>query len=322
MTKGAKARAAVFAYSSVGCECLRVLLDRGVDVVLVYTHADDPGEEQWFDSVYELARSRGLEAAAPDSLEGEEERVRAAAPDVIFSFYYRSLIPMSILDLAPLGAFNMHGSLLPRYRGRACVNWAVLNGETETGVTLHHMTARADRGNIVDQMAVPIGPEDTAHDVFLKLIPAAGTVLARSLDAILAGNAPGTPQDESKATLFGRRRPADGLMDWTKSARELYNLVRAVAWPFPGAFTSCGGRKLMVWRTRAADGEAQDGAMPGTVLSPRPLRVATGRGTLEVLEAQWADERGERKAVGLTGEDACPSIRAGTVLGQGGEPGN
>ena len=309
-------RAVVFAYSSVGCICLRTLLEAGVEVAVVYTHEDDPGEERWFDSVADLARARGLAVLTPERLDGaEEERLRALAPDLIFSFYYRSLIPERVLRLAPLGAFNMHGSLLPRYRGRACVNWAVLNGETETGVTLHHMTARADRGRIVDQASVPIGPEDTAHDVFLKLIPLAGTVLRRSLPAILAGRAEGVEQDESRATTFGRRRPSDGLMDWAKSARSLHDLVRAVAPPFPGAFTFWEGRKLFVWRTRVPEGaDASRGAAPGTVLSSEPLTIATGSGPLVVTEARWEDDGADdERDVGRGG--AVPFLPVGTVLG-------
>ena len=309
-------RAVVFAYSSVGCVCLRTLLEGGVEVAAVYTHEDDPGEERWFDSVADLARARGLAVLAPALLDGvEEERIRALAPDLIFSFYYRSLIPERILRLAPLGAFNMHGSLLPRYRGRACVNWAVLNGETETGVTLHHMTARADRGRIVDQASVPIGPDDTAHDVFLKLIPLAGTVLRRSLPAILAGRAEGVEQDESRATTFGRRRPSDGLMDWTGSAHSLHDLVRAVAPPFPGAFTFWEGRKLFVWRTRVPEGaDVSRGAAPGTVLSSEPLTVATGSGPLIVTEARWEDDGADDERDGGRG-GAVPFLPVGTVLG-------
>lgn len=309
-------RAVVFAYSSVGCVCLLTLLEGGVEVAAVYTHEDDPGEERWFDSVADLARDRGLAVLAPALPDGvEEERIRALAPDLIFSFYYRSLIPERILRLAPLGAFNMHGSLLPRYRGRACVNWAVLNGETETGVTLHHMTARADRGRIVDQASVPIGPEDTAHDVFLKLIPLAGTVLRRSLPAILAGRAEGVEQDESRATTFGRRRPSDGLMDWTGSARALHDLVRAVAPPFPGAFTFWEGRKLFVWRTRVPEGaDASCGAAPGTVLSSEPLTVATGSGPLIVTEARWENDGADDERDGGRG-GAVPFLPVGTVLG-------
>ena len=309
-------RAVVFAYSSVGCICLRTLLEAGVEVAVVYTHEDDPGEERWFDSVADLARARGLAVLTPERLDGaEEERLRALAPDLIFSFYYRSLIPERVLRLAPLGAFNMHGSLLPRYRGRACVNWAVLNGETETGVTLHHMTARADHGRIVDQASVPIGPEDTAHDVFLKLIPLAGTVLRRSLPAILAGRAEGVEQDESRATTFGRRRPSDGLMDWTGSAHALHDLVRAVAPPFPGAFTFWEGRKLFVWRTRVPEGaDASCEAVPGTVLSSEPLTVATGSGPLIVTEARWENDGADDKKDGGRG-GAVPLLPTGTVLG-------
>ena len=310
-------RAAVFAYSSVGCVCLEALLEGGVEVAAVYTHEDDPGEERWFRSVADLARSRGLTVLTPERLEPEEERLRALAPDLIFSFYYRALIPEAILSLAPLGAFNLHGSLLPRYRGRACVNWAVLNGETETGVTLHRMTARADRGRIVDQASVPIGPDDTAHDVLLKLIPRAAEVLRRSLPAILAGRAEGAEQDESRATLFGRRRPSDGLMDWTKDARALHNLVRAVAPPFPGAFTFCEGRKLFVWRARAAEEAEVSGAEPGTVLASEPLAVAAGSGALTITSARWEDEGANDKEDDGRG-GAVPFLPAGTVLGGAG----
>lgn len=269
-------KAVVFAYSSVGCECLSVLIKRGVNVALVYTHEDDPGETQWFESVYQLAKKNNIpvKTSQPDL-----ETVKAVNPDVIFSFYYRAMIDMKILSVAPLGAFNMHGSLLPRYRGRACVNWAVLNGEKEAGVTLHHMTARADQGNIVDQEAVSIGPDETAHDVFLKIIPAAARVIDRSLEKILTGNAEGVPQDESKATKFGRRRPEDGLIDWTKSAQEIHNLVRAVAKPFPGAFTFHDGKKIMVWKTSL---NVQGDNVPG-------ILVRTGDGLIEILEWEIVD---------------------------------
>ena len=272
--KSEKKNAVVFAYSSVGCECMNVLLKReDIKIKLVYTHEDDPNENHWFDSVYELAKKNNLNVKTNEPYYDE---VKNAQPDVIFSFYYRSIIDMKILDLAPLGAFNMHGSLLPKYRGRACVNWAVLNGETETGVTLHHMTKYADRGNIVAQEAVPIGENETSHEVFMKIIPAAGRVLSRSLDDILSDNAEGFVQDESLATKFGRRRPEDGLIDWSKSAREIHNLVRAVAKPFPGAFTYHDGHKIMIWKTRIIS-DVKDSNTPAII-------IRTNDGILEVLE--------------------------------------
>jgi methionyl-tRNA formyltransferase len=288
----------VFAYSSIGCECLEELLDSGLKAAAVFTHEDDPGEERWFRSVRELAQEKSILVYTPQKLGGAETfLIHEIGPDLIFSFSYRRMIPVPILESASLGAFNIHGALLPRYRGRACVNWAVLNGETETGVTLHHMTARVDEGRIIDQEAVPIGLDDTAHDVFKKMIPAAREVLHRSLPSILAGTAYGREQDESRATYFGRRRPEDGLIDWSKPAREIYNLVRAVTHPFPGAFTFHGGRKLFVWSACPLPGEEGE---PGLVISSSPLEVGTGSGALRIYDAQWdgeAELRGDRAGI-------------------------
>lgn len=286
--KATKKKAVVFAYSSIGCECLSELLEGGIEVAAVFTHEDDPDEERWFTSVRELALKNGLAVRMPSQLaENEVKSIRELAPDIIFSFSYRTVIPASILELAPLGAFNIHGALLPRYRGRACVNWAVLNGETRTGVTLHHMVARVDEGRIVDQESVPIGPEDTAHDVFKKMIPAAKEMLNRSLPSILKGEARGYEQDESQATYFGRRRPEDGLIDWTRTAQTVHNLVRAVTHPFPGAFSYWGEKKLFLWSTRP---HLEAGCTtPGIVVSSSPLKVGTGSGLLHIKRAQWSD---------------------------------
>jgi methionyl-tRNA formyltransferase len=253
-------RAAVFAYHDVGVRCLQVLLDAGIDVQPVVTHADDPAERVWFASVADLARSRGLETLL-DPEGGElERRVRAAAPDFLFSFYYRRMLPSALLALARRGAYNMHGSLLPKHRGRAPVNWAVLLGDTETGATLHEMVAKPDAGRIVDQQAVPIGADELAIDVFRRVTDAAEAVLRRSLPRLLDGTARPRPQDLARGSYHGARRPEDGRIDWSKSAAEIHNLVRAVAPPFPGAFTESEGSKRMVLRTRL---EPQRRARPG-----------------------------------------------------------
>jgi len=284
-----KKRSVVFAYSSIGYECLADLLAGGIDVAALFTHEDDPGEEKWFLSVRALAGENSILVRTPEKLGEDDLRfIRELQPDLIFSFSYRLVIPESILKLAPLGAFNIHGALLPRYRGRACINWAVLNGETQTGVTLHHMVARVDEGRIVDQEAVSIEPDDTAHDVFKKMIPAARRVLRRSLPAILEGTAQGREQDESLATYFGLRRPEDGRIDWSKPARDVYNLVRALTHPFPGAFTFINGKKFLVWGARALP-EFERCAPPGVVVSSSPLKVGTGRGVLCITRAQWID---------------------------------
>jgi methionyl-tRNA formyltransferase len=175
--------------------------------------------------------------------------MQALAPDFIFSFYYRALLPAPLLAAARRGALNMHGSLLPKFRGRAPVNWAILSGARETGATLHYMSERADAGDIVDQLAVPILPDDDALRVFNKVTVAAETVLARSLPGLTEGRAPRVAQPELGA-YFGRRRPEDGRIDWSQPAHVIHNLVRAVAPPFPGAFADIGEERWQFHRTR------------------------------------------------------------------------
>ncbi len=248
-------QAVVFGYHDVGVRCLRVLLDAGVAVPLVVTHRDDPNERIWFGSVAQLAQSRGIETLVSEDMHPLRERTSVISPEFIFSFYYRRVLPPALLALAKKGAFNMHGSLLPKYRGRAPVNWAVLKGEKETGATLHEMVAKPDAGRIVDQERVPIGPDETAAEVFAKVSDAAETVLKRSLPHLLAGTVRLKEQDLSKGSYFGGRKPEDGRVDWSKSALEIHNLVRAVAPPYPGAFTD----KMKILRTRIENRKAPHG---------------------------------------------------------------
>lgn len=242
----------MFAYHDVGVRCLKVLLSAGVEVPLVVTTADDPKETQWFASAATLAREYGLPVLMPAEANTPElERtVTKLRPDFVFSFYFRSMIGAPLLNAARLGALNIHGSMLPRYRGRAPVNWAILHGERETGATLHYMTDRADAGDIVDQLAVPILEDDEAREVFGKVTLAAEIILARSLRGLIDGTAPRMPQQLEAGQYFGRRRPEDGKIDWSRGAREIHNLVRAVAPPFPGAFGQVEGRRWAIHRTR------------------------------------------------------------------------
>ncbi len=282
----------VFAYHNVGYECLDALIQNDEYIMAVITHKDDPDEEIWFRSVAALARKYDIPVHTPESVNTPDwtERIRSWNPDLIFSFYYRDIINEDILKVPRLGAFNMHGSLLPKYRGRVPVNWAVLNGEKETGATLHHMVKRADAGDIVDQEAVPIAYDDSAEDVFHKVTRAARTIVERQIDALTAGAAPRKPQDESQATKFGGRKPTDGRIDWTKSAESIYNLVRAVTHPYPGAFTELDGSKLMVWWAKPITGVS---GKAGEILSADPLRVAAGTGAIEIVNSEWDDGEDE-----------------------------
>jgi methionyl-tRNA formyltransferase len=291
-------RIAVFAYSDTGHACLAHLLDRRERVVLVATHRDNPEERAWFPSVAELARSRGIEPIVMENPldPASFARVRTVQPDLIFSFYYRRILPEEMLSEPPLGAWNMHGSLLPKFRGRAPVNWAVLKGETRTGATLHAMTERADRGPILDQEAVPIGPDDTAIEVQRRVTAAAVTILARRLDELKSGQAHPVPQDESQASRFGRRRPDDGRVDWTRPAQEVHDLVRAVTHPYPGAFTDVLGSKTFVWRSRLPGLAAHD-TFPGQVRAEEErLFVACGDDRYVELLALQEDGMAEENA--------------------------
>ena len=279
-----------FGYSEVGYDCLSLLLERGDHVVALITHEDNPHEKIWFKTPAVAAREKSIPVFTPARVNTPEwiERIAALQPDLILSVYYRAMISSKILALPRLGAFNLHGSLLPKYRGRAPINWAVLHGEPRIGMTLHRMVKSADAGAIVDQEGVDIGPRNTAEQAFRQVLPCARRVLARQIDALLAGTARETPQDEAQATYFGGRQPEDGRIQWTQTSTQIFNLIRAVTDPYPGAFTEVGGTRLMVWwggpDSRAARGKR---GAPGEVLSLSPLVVATADGALELTKTEW-----------------------------------
>ena len=286
-------------YHNIGYVCLKALIelctDLGDDIAAVVTHTDNPKENIWFASVRELAFEHHLPVYQPENPNDPAfvAAMRQLEPDFLFSCYYRHMLKQPLLDLPRLGALNMHGSLLPKYRGRVPVNWVLVNGETETGITLHYMEAKADRGDIVAQKRVPITEEDTAHTLFARLTVAAEEIMRESYPLLRAGQAPRLAQDHTKASYFGGRGPEDGRIDWGKSSREVYNLVRAVTHPYPGAFTSLGGRTLFIWWGRPLAEPPPPGAAPGEIVSRLPgqgLLVATGEGLFLIEQAQWAGE--------------------------------
>jgi methionyl-tRNA formyltransferase len=279
-------RAVVFAYSEVGVRCLEVLLAQGIEIPLLFTHADDPGEAHWFGSVRLLAEKHHLRVATPEDPNTAEWLAagRAAEPDFLFSFYYRYLLKGGWLAIPARGALNMHGSLLPKYRGRAPVHWAILKGETETGASLHYMLEKPDAGALVDQQSVTVAENDTALDVSMKVADAAQRVLARTLPRLIAGTAAARPLDLKQGSYFGRRRPEDGRIDWGQGARAIHDLVRAVAPPFPGAFTDVNGCRLVVLETRVDSAPArfasrspclyrEDGGWYADCIDGRRLRI-------------------------------------------------
>jgi methionyl-tRNA formyltransferase len=311
-------RIVVFGYHTIGYRCLKELLDRRKEICAVVTHQDDPHEHVWFESVVELAHAAGVPVLSPNTPNTPAivSHIATLQPDLILSFYYRRLLCQALLAIPRLGAINLHGSLLPRYRGRAPVNWVLVNGETHTGVTLHYMIAQADAGDIIAQRVVPIAFEDTALMLFDRIAQAAVELLRETFPLIKAGLAPPTPQDPARATYFGGRTPDDGRIDWSRSVLGLYNLVRAVTTPYPGAFTSFGGKKLYIWSARLILESTGERWPPGTIVGVHNggCLVATGEGHLLLTQVQV-----EGKEV-ISGEMwfRRAGVEAGMRLGEGG----
>ena len=278
----------VLAYHNIGCTGIKALLRNGFDIAAVFTHKDDPKENIWFDSVAELAARENIPVYAPEDINHPlwVQKIRDLAPRMIFSFYYRRLVRAPILDIPSQGSLNLHGSLLPKYRGKCPINWVLVNGEKETGVTLHHMTTRPDDGDIVGQVRIEIAKDDTAHSLHGKAATAAAEMLDEILPELRTGKAPRIPQEQAQASYFGGRTPADGEIDWAMPAVKIRNLVRAVTRPFPGAFSHMGDRKCLFWTVTEVSREEE--AKPGTVLSVDPLVVACGKDALK-LEAGQRD---------------------------------
>ncbi len=276
-------RTVVLAYHNIGCTGIKALLQNGFDILAVFTHTQDPNENIWFDSVAKLASAHSIPTFAPENINHPlwVQKIRELKPDIIFSFYYRNMVSKNILDIPPKGCLNLHGSLLPKYRGRCPINWVLVKGEKQTGVTLHYMTPRPDDGDMVCQKSVDISSQDTALTLNKKMVQASTVMLNQILPRIKQGIIPQTPQDHPVATYFGSRRPEHGEIDWSVSAQAVRNLVRAVTAPYPGAFSHIGTRKCFFWQVAMAPG-ANQGEPPGTIVSVTPLVIACGKDSVEV----------------------------------------
>jgi methionyl-tRNA formyltransferase len=288
-----EARCVVFAYHEIGYVCVSQLIALGAPIAAMFTHEDNRGEEIWWRSCAELARNYGIPIFAPEKLdEGWVECIATFKPAVIYSFFYRNLLPAEVLSLAPRGAYNLHASMLPKYRGRAPVNWMIANGEHEGGVTLHHMVARADAGDIVAQRPVAIGDDDTALTLYHKIVPVAEAIVGAYHPLVVVGRAPRRPQVLADGSYYGRRRPEDGRIDWAWPARRIFNLVRAVTHPYPGAFCIAGGRKLFIWGATICN-ESGSYGIPGTIIGMTHgsgIEVAAGDGSVTLMRLQFGGQ--------------------------------
>ncbi|HPL09201.1 MAG TPA: formyltransferase [Smithellaceae bacterium] len=288
-------KAIVLAYHNMGLAGLAALGRHGFDIAAVFTHEDDPKENCWFGSVKDWAEKQGI-GCTTDPVNSPQwiEKIKRMQPDVLFSFYYRNMVRPEVLAIPRIGAFNLHGSLLPSYRGRCPVNWVLVNGEKETGVTLHCMVEKPDAGDIVGRRAVSIDFEDTARTLYDKLCEAAGGLLDELLPEMKKGKIPRIKQDLSRGSYYGGRKPEDGRISWDRTAVEIYNLIRAVTDPYPGAFAFAeNGGKILIWRARPVS--SVSGGGPGDViLDGQSVLVKTGDGAIRLQEieasgARWKD---------------------------------
>lgn len=306
-------RSVVFGYHDIGVACLEELLASGDEVALVVTHGDRPNEDVWWPSVRELAEGRDIpvlvdrDVCSPDFV----LRLRALAPDFAFSFMFRTLLPRQLLEIPRLGALNLHPSALPRYRGRSPINWALVHGETETGVSLHYMVEKPDRGDIVAQRRFPVGESDTALTLHRRATDEARILFRETYPLLREGLAPRIPQDPRQASYFGGRKPEDGRIDWRWPAPRIYDLLRAVTHPYPGAFTVHAGHRLFVWWARP-ERERLDLAPGRLEVASDTVRAGTGRGALrlERVQVEGQRERDAREWAEAAG------VRSGDQLGE------
>jgi methionyl-tRNA formyltransferase len=302
---------------------LSALLEGGYRVAAVVTQPDRPKgrrRELTPPPVKVFALQRGLPVLQPEKLRAPEAmaELAALAPDLIVTAAYGQILPKAALELPRFGCVNVHGSLLPKYRGGAPIQRAVMNGETETGVTLMYMAEGLDTGDMIAQAAVPITDEDTSGTLFDRLSRVGADLLVEWLPAILSGSAPRVPQDERLATYAPNLTREDERIDWSRPSRALFNQVRGL-YPAAGAFSFLAGDVFKVWGIRVP--EADDGQLrpewaampPGSVLDSGPfgIRVRSGDGSVVLTEVQPAG----RKALPAADFARGARLAPGTVLG-------
>ncbi|MBP3465162.1 MAG: methionyl-tRNA formyltransferase [Angelakisella sp.] len=266
--------------------CLQRLLEDGHEVPAVFTQPDKPvGRHAVLTPppVKQLALSHGIPVYQPTKMRDGTAAalLRELAPDCLVVVAYGRILPQEILDVPPRGCVNIHGSLLPRYRGAAPIQWSVIRGETVTGVTSMFMDAGMDTGDIIDTLTTPIGENETAGELFERLAPLGARLLSTTLAAIADGTVTRRPQNDAEATMAPMLEKAMGRLDLTRPARELHNQVRGMN-PWPGAFCTAGGKTLKIHETRVAAGSGA----PGTLLCADPVTVACGEGALQLVTVQ------------------------------------
>ena len=269
---------------------LENIVKAGHDVVGVITQPDKPkgrGGKMQYTPVKEKALELGLDVYQPQRVKETEfiEKLKEMNPDAIVVIAFGQILPKAILDMPKYGCINVHASLLPKYRGAAPIQWSVIDGEKETGVTTMYMNEGLDTGDIIDKVVVPIDKKETGGSLFDKLAIEGGKLILKTLIELENGTAVRTPQDDSKSNYAGMMNKQLGKIDFNKSANEIERLIRGLN-PWPSAYTKMDGKTLKIWDADVDDSE--NDSAPGTIneVGKDFIRVATGKGSLKILELQ------------------------------------
>jgi methionyl-tRNA formyltransferase len=286
-------RIAFLGNHTVGVVVLKVLLQES-DVVAVVAHPSDPEDGTRYRSVYNFAVEHDLSVLRA---RGKDEKlkqfIREKKPDLLWITDYRYLIPGNIISLAQLGAINLHPSLLPKYRGRAPINWAIINGEVNLGLTVHFVDDGMDTGDIIYQESFFLSQEQDVGDALNILYPLYGLITQKVLKAFESGNIPRHSQNHLASTVFSRRTPADGLIDFTDAAISVWNLIRAVSRPYPGAFSYLNDKKVFLWKARPSTIRVNTGAIPGSIqkVDSKGFHIQCGDGPLCITDFSFEGKK-------------------------------
>ncbi len=293
---GVKPRIVFMGTPDFAVHSLRALLAAGYPIAAVVTQPDRPvGRKRVLapTPVKAEALLHGIPVLQPERLRRPEavEAVAAYLPDLIITAAYGQILPPSVLSLPPLGCINVHGSLLPKYRGGAPIQRSIMEGEKVTGVTIMYMAEGLDTGDMISKIEVPITDEDTSGTVFDKLSAAGAELLVRTVPALVDGTAGRTAQEHEEATYAPNVTRDDERVEWSRPARAIYDQIRALS-PRPGAFTLWNGEVFKLWKAEVPRGGGTN-AEPGTVVAigPDALQIAAGDGVLRVTEVQPAGKK-------------------------------
>jgi methionyl-tRNA formyltransferase len=285
----------LFLGSRRGHAVLKKLIATKADICGILCLVEDPHEEQYHPKVSAIAKEHAIPLFYSSEVKSSEyasvlEKIK---PDIAFAIGWRYLITPAAYNIPPQGTLIIHDSLLPTYRGFAPMNWALINGEKTTGVTLFHIAEGIDCGPIVDQLATEISLQDTASTLDEKLITLYEEIIVKNLPMLAAGKVQATPQNELLATYTCKRTPEDGEINWQQSALQIYNFIRALTHPFPGAYTMLRGRRVLIWGAELpAHIDKYVGNVPGRILGKRDgmIEVLTGSGVLRLSRLQFSEE--------------------------------